>query len=170
MKYKDYAWFAYTAGVVDSDGCISIGRRYSKKGANPDYALQLRVKQKDGRIIDFLNGFWKQGSVSYEPNRDVYCWRANGNEVMEVLRKIEPFLRYKRNQARKAIEFQRYKNRANKARMEGGGTNPYHGHVVEKFDEYYLILRGMKKDYAPSNHLQRLSELASLNPGEEATV
>jgi len=115
MKYRNYAYYAYTAGVIDCDGCITIQKQSPRKvGWSPSYGLYVEVTQTDGRAIDFLVGFW--GGRYYKYNyssqkQPIYKWRRYGDDAVDLLKKVSPFLRYKQEQAQVAIEFRLFQKR-----------------------------------------------------------
>jgi hypothetical protein len=123
--------FAYCAGLIDGEGCISIGKNYEikhnnlgnnqyEKGKkarkdtwNPNYKLSIIVVQKDRIITDWLYGNFG-GSLSvvkrkqgYTPGSEFHRWVLSSNKALELLKDIKPYLILKRDQALIGIELQK---------------------------------------------------------------
>lgn len=120
MKQQKAVKYAYSAGVIDADGCISIDKRNKRKKnrqLNPTYTLTVLVSGIDCRIHNFLKGVW--GGRIYqqlrkEDNKNtIYRWEIVNSKAKEMLKKILPFLRYKKKQAELAIRFQIIKEKQN---------------------------------------------------------
>ena len=134
---------AYTAGIVDGEGCISIGRQ-NRKGRWLQYDLFVIVVQKDRRLTDWLYGQWSgyRGTVQrkqgYSPG-EYHRWSIHGRRAQDMLRQILPHLRIKDEQARVAIEFQNHKHR----HATGKGYS-----MAETYEPFYLRLRALKRERA----------------------
>jgi hypothetical protein len=157
VKYKDYASYAYIAGILDGEGCIHIDKKNPRKGSiNPGYVLRIFVNMCDGRALDFLVGF-AGGRISklYDRrgNRNIcYHWSTECGKAAELLKKCLPFLRTKREQAELAIRFrtrqERYiKERNNKCNENG--SKPYDKHIIDFYEECKIKLQDLKKDLRP---------------------
>lgn len=98
---------AYTAGLIDADGYISIIPRSGKyrKGYTP----VVKLAAVDNITIDFLlknfNGYTH--IRSFESNaKDATCWELkNKKPVSEFLIKIRKYLRLKKGRADLVIEY-----------------------------------------------------------------
>jgi hypothetical protein len=99
--------FAYLAGVIDSDGWISIGRGRHRSGAPrwfPRVGIcgtrpephALAVATFGGRVRSYVNR-----DVRY---RLMLEWARSGAEAVRVLDALLPFLLVKRAQAELALE------------------------------------------------------------------
>lgn len=96
---------AYLAGIVDSEGCISL----LVKPRTRQIQLRLQVANTSTELIDWLHsGF--QGKV-YEHkmhstyHRQRYDWVVIGKEAKELIKIILPFLIVKKKQATLALDF-----------------------------------------------------------------
>jgi len=155
MKYRDYAYYAYTAGVIDGDGSIAIEKQPCRReGWSPTYSLRIEVFMKDGRVVDFLTGFWG-GKVHYDKSKRGYVWRLYTDKAMECLKRIHPFLRYKRDQADLAIEYRLFHRRIIEAyrhqhnsRREGLSNS-----VLDKLEDYRQRLSALKHVYETAKAL-----------------
>lgn len=101
---------AYTAGIIDGEGSISlvlITTRITKSG-RPATApkLVIQVSNTNVNLIRWLVNTWRMGSVAgpYQPRRAthkaVYCWRVRGPTAAKLLHQVLPFLIIKREQAK----------------------------------------------------------------------
>jgi hypothetical protein len=150
---------AYCAGLIDGEGCISIGKkqrvRHNNIGNNqykngkkerqdsyyPDYNLAVIVVQKDKRLCDWLSGNFG-GSVApvKSHNDDYFRWTIEANKALELLKKIKPYLILKKAQALVAIEFGKHKKRCL--------YNILTKENIAIREKFYLRLRQLKKECA----------------------
>lgn len=149
MKYHKYAYYAYTAGVIDSDGTITIHKQPPRKeGWSPTYSLRIGVFQRDGRTVDFLVGFWG-GRVHYDKSKEGFVWGLCNNKAENCLKKILPFLRYKKDQAQIAIEYRLFHIRVHKK----FGNRKYPDSVLGKLEDYKQNLSALKHEYKAAKAL-----------------
>ncbi len=95
------AFLAYTAGIIDGEGHIGIGRTKNY------FCLRVEVANTSSRLIDFLHlTFGGNVWTGKRPNRKVYYrWMISTRAADEFLRSISPYLLIKRNQADLALAF-----------------------------------------------------------------
>jgi hypothetical protein len=108
----DYAW---AAGVIDSDGCISIGSyARAKYPDRKNTMLTVQVVNTDLRMIERFCGlfggapapkktYFRFGKVG----RPQYRWVATGRKAGEVLDYIVAYLVVKGDRGRLGLEFNR---------------------------------------------------------------
>jgi hypothetical protein len=100
---------AYTAGIIDGEGSISlvlITTRRTKSG-RPATApkLVIQVGNTNIKLIQWLVKTWQMGSVAgpyYVKNPNAkphYCWRVRGPVAAKLLHQLLPYLVIKRQQA-----------------------------------------------------------------------
>lgn len=97
---------SYTAGYVDGDGCIYIGKFKQKKIDVYEISLQIVSVKKDVLIIfeETYGGYIRE--KPFKPkHRDAFCWTIKGTDALKVLKNIRPFLVDKINQCTIAMEF-----------------------------------------------------------------
>lgn len=135
------AELGYAAGVMDSDGSISIGK-WSKQGPRPYYYVDCVVVMADPRVPewfhDHFGGYVMVKSYASANRRTIWLWRAKRSKVEELLEQIRPYLVFKRDQAWLALEF-----RAQCGGVHFGKGAPIsdeHGALQEGF---YLAMKGM---------------------------
>lgn len=103
--------WAYTAGVIDADGCIQAPKGAGKLARNAHHRVEIHVVQKDVRLIDYLASSFG-GSVNVVIRhhasgvRHYYRWMVTGIKAGTVLRGIIPYLVLKGAQARIGLELQ----------------------------------------------------------------
>lgn len=109
---KAQAVGAWTAGVVDSDGCVSIKRN------GPYYYVSVVVAQsgEDSPMLHRLRSEFG-GSISRRKKRPgksspSYSWQVVGLDAHRLLRRISPYLLLKRDQALLAMKFRDFVGRA----------------------------------------------------------
>lgn len=104
----------YMAGFFDGEGCIRINKRI--RGSYTEYTVFITIGQKDGAIMDWITDNF--GGGSYLVGRDSsYIWTATNKIAYDVLKRITPYLKYKKPQAEIAIDFYEGRN-------EGKKTSP----------------------------------------------
>ena len=105
--------WAYLAGLVDGEGCISI--QYGKGRRNPTYSAKLVIAMTDYGMIEWLKNTFGCGSIwtayrsksSARPNwKDIHYWQLGSLAALDILRGVYPYLLLKREQAEAAIKLQ----------------------------------------------------------------
>lgn len=96
---EDAAWLA---GVIDSDGSISV----HKQGTS--YTAWIRVGQMRPEVVHRIASVTGVGQV-FQDKRGVWNWNAAAQQAVGVLRRIWPWLHIKRQQAFAAVELQERK-------------------------------------------------------------
>lgn len=85
------AEWAYTAGLIDGEGCI-----YSSS-ANPGYRLNVRVSNTNRAVLDWLRD--RFGGAIHVSANGVGSWRAPRDGLEWLLRGVRSYLVVKRDQA-----------------------------------------------------------------------
>ena len=99
---------AYLAGVIDSDGYISINR--STRAGRTYFGAQVGIAGTRSQPHDLAASLWG-GKVSlYFPknprHRPQYQWSRQGDVALGIIEALLPYLRVKEPQAFAAIELQ----------------------------------------------------------------
>lgn len=115
----DVAEVAWTAGILDGEGCIHIircrPRRNEGKSGRPvsafRYVLRVQVGGTDEAMIKQLHSLWG-GTRSgrgrrLKSGRLAYTWTVGSLRAEQVLRALRPYLITKAAQADVALEFRR---------------------------------------------------------------
>ena len=106
---------AYLAGVIDSDGCITIVRHRGRKTQSFGYSLRIIVEQTNRLAIDIFSKMFG-GSVGIMDNpkhlskngKPKFTWYRSSNKAAECIRALLPYLRIKHPQAEIALEYRDY--------------------------------------------------------------
>ena len=105
---------AYTAGIVDGEGCISIVRIAPKKAGNaPLHRIRVHVANTDLSLLIWLSNMW-EGKVYDQMNesrakalgrKPQWVWLLTGKAAVAFLKEIQPYLIVKSQQARTVVQF-----------------------------------------------------------------
>ena len=119
---------AYTAGIIDGEGSISIIKTKRNK-KNCSFSLSVTVANNNEFLMSFLKE--RYGGTVNSSNRwhRTYQWRLCSNQAMAFLMLINNFLFLKREQAILGIQFQQRKNEytiahLKKSTFKGGNIIP----------------------------------------------
>ena len=110
---------AYTAGLFDGEGCITILRE--KSGGKPPY-MRLSIGSTDRAVIEWLcctfEGSLSKASLSGAMlgAKQLYNFRLCDQRAAAFLTPLLPYLRIKKAQANLAIEFQSRKREGSYSR------------------------------------------------------
>ena len=122
--------YAYCAGLIDGEGCISIDRKKRYRSNNIgnnqykniipkyswdyDYGMMIIVVTKDMKLTEYLRGIFS-GNIYWtnrkNPDRRFRRWVIQSNLAFKALKKMLPYFILKKEQAQNAIEFQKTINR-----------------------------------------------------------
>lgn len=135
----DWAW---AAGIIDGEGCISVGKKTHKPG-NTGYSLLLRCKMTHLPTIEKLRTIFKIGTIYHQtakPNwKEVHLLQVNGIFVSEICLRMKPYLITKQEQAVLAIEY------SNKCILPPGNVKEVESsiHILRSviFDEFTRLNR-----------------------------
>ena len=123
---------AYTAGLIDGEGSISIlrARRSNPNYKSPAYILSVTCTNTHKGIIEWMHEMFGASKALRQRHRnnpkwkDSYHWCTAANMALEFLQQIQPYLRIKRKQAELAINFQQNRTRKKKL-ISSGIKNGY---------------------------------------------
>lgn len=106
---------AYTAGIIDGEGCILIARGIKLKSKVAYHQLQVVVSSTNLWLCEWLRMQYG-GSITRDDKRYlrksslskniIYKWFLSSAPAAEFLEKILPYLYLKKSQAELAIKFQ----------------------------------------------------------------
>jgi hypothetical protein len=113
---SDKAKFGYLAGILDGEGCLTIGA--GQKETCTNYNSIVAVQNTSKKLIDWLQA--KFGGSVYlskketEKTKAAYMWRILKKKDIEILLlAVLPYLVVKREQAKILLEFVRLPREAN---------------------------------------------------------
>ena len=103
---------AYLVGIVEGEGTILINKKLRRgkeaKAKSIGYSLRMIVVNTDSRLIDWLvDNFRGNSCVSVKGGRrrDIYTWYLHGYHVYRLLKQMEKFWVFKKEQAEVAMKF-----------------------------------------------------------------
>jgi len=156
MKIDNKTKYAYAAGLLDGEGCIRIGKRLPRNGRSTAYNLNVQISQKDGKMIDWLYGNF--GGVVYLQRKHndttwIYVWIVTDIKAFDFLKKVLPFMIYKKPQAELAIRFQQRRIFEHKRTNgeKGRYTSLTESELCER-EKIYQEMSKMKKAFVKSKN------------------
>lgn len=103
---------AYTAGIIDGEGWVSLGRNGGIKG-DKSISLVIGVENTNEWLIRWLHfafgGNFNTIRIRTPQRQPIWRWTLSANKALEFLNLIYPYLRIKKPQADIAIKFQERK-------------------------------------------------------------
>ena len=91
--------WAYLAGLIDGEGCINVFI-----GSGGAFDLQLKISQKNkSDLHKIASEFGSKFNPNSNTNSYQLCWC--GHEAEAILRKVFPYLKWKKEEAELAISF-----------------------------------------------------------------
>lgn len=111
---------AYLAGVIDSDGYITVHR--STRNGKAYYAARIGIAGTRREPHDLAASLWGGNVSHYQPknprHRGQFQWSRTGDTAVGPITDVQPYLRIKQEQARIALEAQEHV-------LHGRGDDPY---------------------------------------------
>lgn len=99
---------AYIAGVIDSDGYITIHKNTSIMP--PIYSPRIGINQVEPQAVllakELFGGNIQIVSPDHFGRKSMYYWQLGSNGLIEALRELIPFMRIKKEQALIALRLQ----------------------------------------------------------------
>ncbi len=108
MAEPELTDWAYAAGLVDGEGCISVSRSFEPKRRRYQYGVQVVVSNGDRRALDWLQMTWGGWVVVVHRGkgraRASWNWRCpTGLSAKPFLTGLRPWLRIKTAQCDNAL-------------------------------------------------------------------
>lgn len=100
---------SYIAGFIDADGCISFNSCKAKTFHGKSHSPRISGFSIDRHVLDFIQAAFggginaSQGKSSLK--RIHYRWSLSGDNAVACVRKLLPFLRIKKEQAKLLCRF-----------------------------------------------------------------
>lgn len=140
--------YAYAAGLIDGEGCIFVRKNKDSRRVTEAYDLGLKVTMTDYNSVKYLHNLFKVGHIiEYKKENPIHnngwSWVVRSNKAAEVLNKILPYLKLKKEQALKALEFQDTFNTFYK-------TVPKE--IIELRRHYYELIKELKHTSTKENN------------------
>lgn len=131
---------AYMAGFFDGEGYIGLLKRI-RKGKYVEYFLQMSIGQKDGAVMDWVVEHYG-GHLHVVKRDNSYYWIASNRAAYLILKRITPFLKYKKPQAELAISFFEGFERVKRSVPK---------EEIERREKILNELKALKRVFSPSN-------------------
>lgn len=129
---------AYFAGFFDGEGYIGLLKR--QRGKYTEYFVQLSIGQNDGAVMDWIKENF--GGNVYLVKRDgSFYWTSSNRKALAILKRILPYLKYKKPQAELAIDF--FEGREKRAQTISPKEKA-------RREDIYLKLKASKKVFTKS--------------------
>ncbi len=131
--------YAYTAGIVDGEGCLTIIKKQPHGSEKTiQYVPLLKVSMRDSIIPNTLLTILGVGNVHKENNGVTFVYMCQGRPNLRiVLPRIIPYLNTKKPQATLLLEFLN--------QVTVGKRKRTHEKELETRDFYYQELKRLKK-------------------------
>lgn len=99
---------AYVAGVVDAEGCFTIGKTKGPRGIN--YSARITVANKFKPLVNYLVQHFGGYITNYRPKKEqhavCYGWHLSSSKhTRRFLTSIFPHLREKKDQAQALLQY-----------------------------------------------------------------
>ena len=111
---------AYLAGVIDSDGYITIHR--STRNGKTYHAARIGISGTSREPHDLAASLWGGTVSTYTPkdstHRAQFQWSRTGDAAAEIIAAVEPYLRVKAEHAYLALSLQEHV-------VMGRGADPF---------------------------------------------
>ena len=99
--------YSYTAGYIDGDGCIYLGKTIQKRKMITVYEYSIQVSSVKKPVLDHFKNIFG-GYVRKKPSRvrhkDIFCWTIKTKKSVSCAQKILPYLKDKDIQCQIFIE------------------------------------------------------------------
>ena len=111
---EDPCFWAYIAGMIDTDGSFSVKKQVQNKGThvrNPRYLPVISIASTDSRALNYLRENCNLGKIYVPRNKATNCGFHyvygiySKHECIAFINKILPYLRAKQEQARILRDF-----------------------------------------------------------------
>lgn len=153
---------AYLAGIMDSDGCISISKWPAMGNRTDRYVLELTVVNTSETLMRWLvekwGGWYKSRRRVSEKHKETFDWKFTNNRAVEILEQILPYLVVKSAQAKNGMAF--VKENTHKSKGQGGKLG---SEEIARREYHYQTMKALNK-FGPVQP-QRLNSSAPANAG-----
>jgi len=109
MGQRETVTYAYIAGFVDADGCISFSKRNPRgRGTSEEFKPILSIVNTNEGIMDYLSEVLQSKYHKQEKegnHKDVFQIKLYNRKAYEMVKLLYPFLKLKKPQAQRTIDF-----------------------------------------------------------------
>ena len=157
---------AYTAGIVDGEGCLTISKQIRKDRPSPSYRSSVTVSNTNPILIQFFKDnfegvFYKHSDERVDKNNKnwatAYTWYCSCSNVVPFLESILPYLLLKKSQAIEIIKFQNTKSSyPRKSLGQGKGSSPLSELEITEKESIYLKVKSMNSKGVYSRSIKKV--------------
>ncbi len=106
---------AYVAGIVDGEGYIGLEKirpswPSNKRARNPQYVIRINIRMASEVVVKFvsetLQGSYRLEGKNYRAT-PLFCWSQTGFKAEQVLLRLFPFLKGKKQDAIIALDLRK---------------------------------------------------------------
>ena len=131
---------AYIAGLVDGEAYIGIKKTHRKDCVSPIYHERIQIRMINENAIHFIQevlggNYYQELSPYSKSGRPLYCYQATDKLACEILLKITPYLKVKKESAKIVLQLRDSKNDP-QARRRGGPTRRVMDSTILETREY----------------------------------
>ena len=106
-----YPWRLWLAGVIDTEGYITVGRRLWPANGQAYYTLTVAVGNTNLDLLDRVQAVAGCGTIRpisrrRQGTKPAWVWRAYGQDAVTIIRAVKGSLVVKGAQARLALDLQ----------------------------------------------------------------
>lgn len=141
---------AYMAGIIDGEGCLTIGKQIRKDRVSPSYRCSITVSNTDRRLVDLFSKYYGGHTAHRKDSRvekkwaDSYTWYCPDGSSVEFLLDIKNYLLIKHKQAEILIKFQELKTKYRRKSLgQGKGTAPLSDVEIADKEKHYLKIKAL---------------------------
>lgn len=136
---------AYTAGLLDGEGCITITKQKPGNGGRVNVSHRLYVKVTLGQreVLAGLQRLFKIGAISVQRHKrfnDGYNWWVAALQAAALLRVLRPYLKVKARQADLALKFA-------DTYWQRGGSRLLPANIIARRERLYIQLQEAKPSH-----------------------
>lgn len=103
---------AYMAGILDGEGCLSIGNHSgNRKNGDKHFQVNIAISSTDEVLITWIvetfggyKGIYTPKQMSRNGRKQVYRWQCSGDRLTQICEITLPYLIIKKRQAEILIE------------------------------------------------------------------
>lgn len=145
-----YSEWAYIAGFIDADGSFGIGRYKTTRG-KLCYNGRIVVSGTDLLTIRMFYQTFKGTFHSTIPKikkaKQIYSWRANGQDCLPILKPLIPYLLLKRERAKLLFDFLWYQGalREDRIPLSKSLRNKYLRERDTRLKQFYKEMKDLNK-------------------------
>lgn len=150
---------AYSAGIFDGEGCISVSP-YRTSDGRDRFHCDVYVGMQSRTTLEFFQRTVGTGQI--KRRKDIWMFQASGAKAVHVLKAVLPFLRAKKAEAQLFVEFA--------ATFNARGPKPTPMAVIERRRELSTRIRSLMRADAQTFHPNGVNSVDSRSAQAEGNT